>query len=64
MAEPFSSEIRIMFPLGGILGLVWVLALSALMLAGRGGAKYARPYASGSWRLTLCSVTTLIHPSA
>ena len=35
MAEPFLSEIRIMLPLRGILGLVWVLAVSAFMLAGR-----------------------------
>jgi hypothetical protein len=40
-----------------------VLALSALMLADRSGPGYARPYMSGPWRLTLCSVTTLIHRS-
>jgi hypothetical protein len=31
--------LRFLIPLGGILGLVWVLAVSALMLAGFGGGE-------------------------
>ena len=42
--------LRFLIPLGGILGLVWVLVVSALMLAGFGGgdARDEGPTAGGS----------------
>jgi len=45
--------LRFLIPLGGILGLLWVLAVSALILAGLAGAGRATddPTAGGPRRL-------------
>jgi hypothetical protein len=40
--------LRFLIPLGGILGLVWVLVVSVLMLAGFGGGRARRGFYSGS----------------
>ncbi len=39
--------LRFLIPLGGILGLVWVLAVSALMLVGRAGRRRVGPTRPG-----------------
>ena len=39
--------LRFLIPLGGILGLVWVLAVSALMLVGRAGGSRVGPTRPG-----------------
>jgi hypothetical protein len=39
--------LRFLIPLGGIVGLVWVLAVSALMLVGRAGRSRGDPTRPG-----------------